>query len=155
MRVSNLLRPESILLHSEAVSVEDALERLVELQENNGIITNGTAYFNAVCDRENVCTTAIGEGIALPHASNAGVAAPGVAALTLRRGLDWGAGDGRPVDLLFMIAVPPQDQSGRMQILARLVTLLSDAELVAELRRAVSREKFLRLLSRAEADRFA
>lgn len=155
MRVSNLLKPESILLRAEADTPEDVLETLVELQENNGVITNGTACFNAVYDRERIATTAIGEGIALPHACNAGVAQPGVAALTLRHGMDWGAGDSRPVDLFFMVAVPVREESARLQILARLVNLLSDDALVAELRRAASREKFLRLLSRAESDRFA
>lgn len=154
MRVSNLLKPESILLRSDAADPLEILDTLVELQENNGVITNGTAYYNAVCDRESTCTTAIGEGIALPHACNAGVAAPGLAVLTLRRGVDWGAFDGRPVDLFFMIAAPRGDHSGQVQLLARLVTLLSDGQLVAELRRAASREKLLRLLSRAESDRF-
>ena len=53
-------------------------------------------------------TTAIGDGIALPHACNAGVSAPSISALTLRHGVDWGAPDVRAVDLLFMIAVPPE-----------------------------------------------
>ena len=56
-------------------------------QESNGVITNGTAYYKAVCERERAGgTTAIGEGLAIPHACNAGVASLGLAALTLTRG---------------------------------------------------------------------
>ncbi|MCI6082852.1 PTS sugar transporter subunit IIA, partial [bacterium] len=112
--------------------------------------------YKAVCERETAGgTTAIGEGIALPHACNAGVAAPGLAALTLRHGLDWGAADGQPVDLIFMIAVPPNRQSEHLMILARLVNLLSEPELVKELRKSGSREDFILRLARAEAARFA
>lgn len=107
MKVSKLMDPKGILLYANIDNAADALGILVELQEGIGVITNGTAYYNAVCQRETFGgTTAIGEGIALPHAVNAGVSAPGISALTLRRGVDWGAPDGRPVDLLFMIAVP-------------------------------------------------
>ena len=50
-------------------------------------------------------------------------------ALLLRRGVDWGAPDGKPVDLVFMIAVPPGSESLHLQILARLVNLMSAATL--------------------------
>ncbi len=156
MRVSDLLNRDSVLLHADISDVGDALGVLVELQESNGVITNGTAYYNAVCERERSGgSTAIGEGIALPHACNAGVAAPGIAALTLRRGIDWGAPDEKPVDLAFMIAVPTNVQSDHLLILARLVNLLSEPKLVRELRACVSREDFIMRLARAEASRFA
>ena len=141
---------------SEQTPTACALGVLVELQESNGVITNGTAYYNAILQRETAGgSTAIGEGIALPHAASAGVAAPGVAALTLRRGVDWGAPDNRPVDLAFMVAVPPDAESAHLLILARLINLLSDETLVRNLRACVSREDFILRLARAEASRFA
>lgn len=151
MKVSELMDPKGILLYANIDNAADALGILVELQEGIGVITNGTAYYNAVYQRENFGgTTAIGDGIALPHAGNAGVSAPGVSALTLRRGVDWGAPDGRPVDLLFMIAVPPGEESLHLQILARLVNLLSRSTLVDALRHASSSQRFLELLQKAE-----
>ena len=149
MRVSDLFNRDSVLLHADMADRDDALGVLVELQESNGVITNGTAYYNAILQRETAGgSTAIGEGIALPHA-------PGVAALTLRRGVDWGAPDNRPVDLAFMVAVPPDAESAHLLILARLVNLLSDETLVRNLRACVSREDFILRLARAEASRFA
>ena len=156
MKVSELMNPKGILLYANIDNAADALGILVELQEGIGVITNGTAYYNAVCQREAFGgTTAIGDGIALPHAGNAGVSAPGISALTLRHGVDWGAPDGQPVDLLFMIAVPPGAESLHLQILARLVNLLSDAELARMLRVSTSPEDFILRLTRAEASRFA
>lgn len=151
MKVSELMDPKGILLYANIDNAADALGILVELQEGIGVITNGTAYYNAVCQRENFGgSTAIGDGIALPHAINAGVSAPGISALTLRRGVDWGAPDGLPVDLLFMIAVPPGEDSLHLQILARLVNLLGQNALVDALRHASSPQRFLELLQKME-----
>ena len=151
MRVSDLMDPKGVLLYANIDNAADALGILVELQEGIGVITNGTAYYNAVCQRETFGgTTAIGGGIALPHAGNAGVSAPGVSALTLRRGVDWGAPDGQPVDLLFMIAVPPGQESLHLLILARLVNLLGRSALVEALRHASSPERFVELIQKVE-----
>ena len=146
LRVSRLLNRDSVMLHAEMPSVQTALETLVELQESNGVITNGTAYYKAVCERERAGgTTAIGEGLA----------SLGLAALTLTRGLDWGAADGKLVDMIFMVAVPPDRQSDHMLILARLVNLLSDHRLTEKLRMADTREAFIRILNQTEAAIFA
>ena len=153
LRVSRLLNRDSVMLHAEMPSVQTALETLVELQESNGVIT---AYDTAVCERERAGgTTAIGEGLAIPHACNAGVASLGLAALTLTRGLDWGAADGKLVDMIFMVAVPPDRQSDHLLILARLVNLFSDHRLTEKLRMADTREAFIRILNQTEAAIFA
>ena len=144
LRVSRLLNRDSVMLHAEMPSVQTALETLVELQESNGVITNGTAYYKAVC-----------EGLGIPNACNAGVASRGLAALTLTRGLDWGAADGKLVDMIFMVAVPPDRQSDHLLILARLVNLLSDHRLTEKLRMADTREAFIRILNQTEAAIFA
>ena len=81
MKVSELMNPKGVLLYAKIDNSADALGILVELQEGIGVITNGNAYYNAVSYRETFGgTTAIGGGIALPHACNAGVSVPGISA---------------------------------------------------------------------------
>ena len=141
MKVSELMNPAGVRLYANIKEAADVLGILVELQEETGAITNGTAYYNAVCQRENFGgTTAIGDGIS---------------ALTLRHGVDWGAPDARAVDLLFMIAVPPGNESLHLQILARLVNLLSRNSLVDALRHASSPERFVELIAKTENACFA
>ena len=73
MKVSKFMNPKGVLLQAKIDNSADALGILVELQEGIGVITNGNAYYKAVSARESFGgTTAIGGGIALPHASNAG-----------------------------------------------------------------------------------
>ena len=149
MKVSELMDPKGVLLHAKIDNSADALGILVELQEGIGVITNGNAYYNAVSYRETFGgTTAIGGGIALPHA-------PGISALLLRHGVDWGAPDGEPVDLVFMIAVPPRCESLHLQILARLVNLLSRSDLVEALHNASTPQRFVELIAKAENTCFA
>ena len=156
MRVTDFMDPKGILLHANIHTMQYTVGILVELQEGLGGITNGTACYNAACKRETMGgTTAIGQGIALPHTANAGVCAPGVSAVVLRRGVDWGAPDEMPVDLVFMVAIPPHNESLHLQILARLVNLLQKKSLTEALRSASNPERFLELLKRAEADCFA
>ena len=127
-----------VLLYAKIDNSADALGILVELQEGIGVITNGQCLLQCGQLPGNVrrAQRPSGGGIALPHACNAGVSAPGISALLLRRGVDWGAPDGKPVDLVFMIAVPPGSESLHLQILARLVNLLSRSDLVESLRTA-------------------
>ena len=141
MKVSELMNPKGVLLYAKIDNSADALGILVELQEGIGVITNGNAYYNAVSYRETFGgTTAIGGGIS---------------ALLLRRGVDWGAPDGEPVDLVFMIAVPPGSESLHLQILARLVNLLSRSDLVESLRTASNPHRFVELIAKAENACFA
>lgn len=156
MRVTDFMDPKGILLHANINTLQDTVGILVELQEGLGVITNGTACYNAACKRETMGgTTAIGQGIALPHTANAGVCAPGVSAVVLRRGVDWGAPDEQPVDLIFMVAMPPHNESLHLQVLARLVNLLQKKTLTDALRAASTPERFLKLLKKTETDCFA
>ena len=77
------------------------------------------------------------------------------AMLLLRHGVDWGAPDGEPVDLVFMIAVPPRYESLHLQILARLVNLLSRSDLVEALHNASTPQRFVELIAKAENACFA
>ena len=63
LRVSRLLNRDSVMLHAEMPSVQTALETLVELQESNGVITNGTAYYKAVSVNARAAPPPLGKGL--------------------------------------------------------------------------------------------
>ena len=81
-----------------------AIDKLVELQMAGGCIADREAYRKAILAREEMSSTAIEQGIAVPHAKSDAVSAPSLAAMTLTQGVDYGAMDGQPSDLFFMIA---------------------------------------------------
>ena len=102
----------------------------------DGSATNTAAIAAVLREREHLGSTAIGHGIAIPHGrSNAFDRARG-AFLRLREPVDFGAGDGQPVDLVFAMAVPRHFNREHLQILSDLALRFSDAAFRAALRDA-------------------
>lgn len=149
MRITDLLKPESVLLHTTAEDKNTAIDTLIALQTTAGNLENPKAYKDAILEREQQSSTAIEAGIAVPHAKSAAVKQPGLAAMTLQSGVDYGAMDGQPSDLFFMIAAP-LDGNLHLEILSRLMVLLMDPTFTADLRAAESVEQFLTIIDQAE-----
>ena len=136
MRITDLLKIESIELHGQVKTKEEAIDRMVELMVKSGNIRDEQAYKQGVFSREAEGTTGIGGGIAIPHAKNRGVAQAGLSAMLVPGGVDYEAMDGAPVDLLFLIAAPDTEDNVHLQVLSRLAVLLMDSNFTAKLRNA-------------------
>ncbi len=153
MRITDLLKKESIELHGQVKTKEEAIDRMVELMVKSSNIRDENAYKQGVLSREAEGTTGIGGGIAIPHAKNRGVAQAGLSAMVVPGGVDYDAMDGAPVDLLFLIAAPDTEDNVHLQVLSRLAVLLMDGNFTAKLRNAKSAEEFLQVIDEAETER--
>ena len=151
MKISSLLKPEAIAIGAAASSKDDAISKLVDLMTTQGNVADRDAYEAAVHAREDEGTTALGEGIAIPHAKTSAVTAPGLAAMTLPAGVDYDAPDGQPTTLMFLIAAPDTKADVHLEVLSRLSTLLMDPEFCASLRDAKDPAEFLAAIDAAEA----
>lgn len=83
MKIKDLLSPRAIRLNAPAESKSQAIDALVELHAAAGNLTDPSAYKAAILAREGQGTTAIGEGIAVPHAKSDSVAHAALAAMTV------------------------------------------------------------------------
>ena len=153
MKIRDLMRPEGIRLGATAKDKMDAISQLIDLQVRSGNIADAETYRKAILAREAESTTAMGEGIAIPHAKTGAVRRPGLAAMTVPDGVDYDAPDGEPSDLLFMIAAPDTKENVHLEVLSRLATLLMDESFTENLRKAKTPEEFLRVIDRAESER--
>lgn len=153
MRVIDLLKKESIIPNAEITTKSEAIELLIKLHEEAGNLTDKEEYRKGILAREEESTTAVGEGIAIPHAKSAAVKQAGLTAVTVPEGVDYQAPDGKPSNILFMIAAP-QDGDLHLEVLARLMTLLMDMDLREELLKARTGEEFLEAIDRKETERF-
>ncbi|WP_130810955.1 fructose-specific PTS transporter subunit EIIC [Olsenella sp. Marseille-P4559] len=153
MKITDLLRPEAIKVGATATSRDDAIDQLVALQDAAGNITDKVAYKKAIMAREEEFSTAVGDGIAIPHAKTAAVKRPGLAAMTVPGGTDWNSLDGAPADLMFMIAAPEGENNAHLEILAQLSKLLMHQEFADALRAAKTPEEFMAAIDAAEATR--
>ena len=153
MRITDLLRPESVELHTSAANKEAAIDKLIGLHVAGDNLADAEAYKQAILAREAQSSTAIEAGIAVPHAKSEAVKRPGLAAMTLDTGVDYGAMDNNPSDLFFMIAAP-MDGNLHLEILSRLMVLLMDGDFTAKLRAATTVEEFMKAIDEAEGAKY-
>ena len=153
MRIIDLLDASKIQLHTHAADKEEVIDLLVELQTRSGCISDKGAYKAAILAREAQNSTAIEAGIAVPHAKSDCVTAPSLAACTLTEGVDYGAMDGQPSDLFFMIAAP-MDGDLHLEILSHLMVLLMNPQFLSDLRSAPDADTFLAVIDRYETEKF-
>ena len=153
MRIIDLLKVDAIALNTSAASKAEAIDKMVDLHSRAGNLNDAEQYKEAILAREEQSSTAIGEGIAVPHAKSDSVKTPGLSAITVPGGVDYGAPDGMPSDILFMIAAP-LDGDLHLEILSRLMVMLMDPDFCAKLRGAQSPEEYLAVIDKAEAEKY-
>ena len=154
MRITELLKKESIELGVSVDSKEAAIDRLVALHDKAGNINDKAEYKKGILAREAGGSTAIGEGIAIPHAKNKAVVKPGLAAMTVPDGVDYEALDGKPSNLFFMIAAPENGGDVHLEVLSRLSVLLMDEDFRKDLLAAKDKDAFLQVIDEKEAEKF-
>lgn len=153
MRIVDLLNKESILLGASPKSKSEAIDILVDLQVKGGNIADREEYKKGILAREAMSSTAVGEGIAIPHAKSEAVKAPSLAAMTVPEGVDYEAMDDEPSNLLFMIAAP-NNGNVHLEVLSRLMTLLMDEDFRAKLMAAKDVDEFLAAVDAAEKEKY-
>ena len=154
MRIVDLLNKDSILLNGVPKSKTEAIDMLVDLQMKSGNISDREIYKQGILAREEKGSTAVGEGIAIPHAKSSAVKAPSLAAMTVPGGVDYEALDDEPSDVLFMIAAPDTEADVHLEVLSRLMTLLMDEDFRAKLLSAKDTDEFLSVIDTAEKAKY-
>ncbi len=154
MRIIDLLKVEGIELDSKVTSKKEALDKLVDLMDKEGNLLDKEVYKEAVLKREELSTTGIGEGIAIPHGKSKGVKNAGLSSIVVKNGVDFDSLDGQPAKLFFMIAAPEEANNLHLDVLARLSTILMDEDFRNELINAKSKEEYLKLIDNKEKEKF-
>lgn len=154
MRISDLLKKESIELGVKVTGKEEAIDKLVGLMEAGGRLKDKAVYKEGILKREALGSTAVGDGIAIPHAKVDAVKEPGLSAMVVPEGVDYEAFDGSLSHLFFMIAAPEGEADVHLEALSRLSTLLMDPDFKSDLINARSKEEFLQLIDDKESERY-
>ena len=154
MRITELLKRESIVLGAHPEDKQAAISQLAELMNASGNLSDADQYKKDVLAREAQGTTGLGDGIATPHAKSAGVKAAGLAAMTVPQGMDFESMDGNPARLFFMIAAPDSANDEHLAILSKLATMIMDPDFKEALIAARDKDEFLKLIDDKEAGRF-
>jgi len=145
MKLQELFKPEAISLELEARGKEDVLEELaglVDLGERDR-----TTLIKTLRRRENLGSTGIGKGIAIPHCRSLVVSHLHLAYGRSRSGVDFRAIDGAPVHNFFLIVAPPLEVSNQyLPVLGKIAQFAKDPEVPGLLAGIDSPAQFLDLV---------
>jgi mannitol/fructose-specific phosphotransferase system IIA component (Ntr-type) len=154
-RISELLSPAHVNLRLSGRKRGEVLAELVAaIPELQGRTEDQRTLLDALEEREKLHSTGVGDGVALPHARNALVGLVAQPVIVFGRhdqGIAYGAIDGQPAKLFFLIVAPTVTQ--HLAALARISRLVRDFQLRQALLRADRPEKVLSSIREAEAQR--
>lgn len=154
MKITDLLKPQSILLNAAPTDKANAIYTLGDLMDKSGNLSDKAEYLKAVFAREESGSTGLGDGIATPHAKSAGVKEAGLAAMVVPNGVDFDALDGQPSRLFFMIAAPEGAADTHVEVLSKLATMVIDPDFKNALIQAATVDRFLELITAKEDGNF-
>lgn len=149
MKISELLTDKTIDLRVNANSKEELIKELSGLLDKNGNLSDVEQYRNDLWERENLISTEVGSGIAIPHAKSTAVVKPGIA---FGRSLEGFIYDEQRCNLFFMIAAGSDASNEHLQTLSRLSTYLMDEVFRAKLILASSANEVLAAIDEKEQE---
>ena len=135
-------RIKLVHLDLEVTSVEELLRTQVQSLHQGGFLSQVDEPLRLLMEREDVHSTAMGNGVAFPHARWDGCAEPVVGVSRLRRSIPFGDPVMGPVDMVFLILGPEADPSRHVRILGRLAKLVQQQEIMDQLRNATDEGAF-------------
>lgn len=152
MKLSDFVVRDAILVDLQATGKEDAIREIVRSLVQAGSLADADAegIIRAIMNREELGSTGIGQGVAVPHTRHQKVdRLVGTVALS-RKGVDFAALDGEPVDILFLLVSPPNQPGDHLRALENISRHLKDERFVNFLRQAKTRADVEDLIDEAD-----
>ena len=154
MNIKDMLSDKSFLVNFEASSKKNVLDKLSKLAEKD-IKIDSRILLEALTKREKLGSTAVGNGIAIPHANCPNIDKPKVFVALLSNSLDFNANDDQPVDIIFLLLAPDNSGSEHLQALALVSRLLRNKELTTKLRGCKNTESAFAVISQSAREKAA
>ena len=135
MKLSDFLSPERVLANITSTTKKDALKEISEFVSNveQVDVLSSKHLFNAILDREELGSTGIGDGVAIPHAKIHGLTELCACFARSAHGVNFESIDSQPVQLIFMLLVPENSAGMHLKALARISRVLKESEFREEL----------------------
>jgi len=150
MQIKDFVNKKAIKLDLQSTEKEDALKELVDVLAEVQNIGDKKAIVQTLVERENLGSTGIGQGIAIPHGKTDKVddlvAVLGIS----QKGVDFEALDGEPVYIFFLLVAPKDSPGPHLKALAQISRLLRDSYVCDLLKRCQSAEEAYDIISREE-----
>lgn len=152
MRLTEIIQSGSVKVPLEATSKKDAIFELVDVLADESGIDTRQELKDAVWQREMTRTTGIGHGIAIPHGKCKGCDRLSMAVGRLATPIDFKAIDGKPVELIILLASPLDQTGPHIQALARISRILTDDKARTLISQAPTSQALYELLTKYDAE---
>jgi PTS system fructose-specific IIC component len=150
IKLSSLLKENLIKLDLEGKDKSEIVDELVEIITGSGKAKNKKALAAAIMARENLGSTAIGNGVAVPHAKIDSIKKTVLAFGRSAAGVDFNSLDGEKTHLFFMLISPKEDIGSHLKILAKISHLIKDRFMVGLFKKAKSKKEILSIIVNLE-----
>ena len=151
--ISPLLRPEAVTTNLGSRTKDSTLRHLVTLAQKTGLVYDQKALLEAVMYREELCSTALGQGVAIPHPRRPvpyAIAEPLLVVARTSQGIAFGAPDGKLTRLFFFTA--SQDDRHHLHVLARLFRMIQNSDLLTQLLDAPTPQDMIAAMTQREQE---
>jgi fructose-specific phosphotransferase system IIA component len=151
VQLTELLSPQRIKIPLTSTTKDEILAELVEVVGQNSSVRDEREVLRAVREREEVLSTGIGGGVAIPHGKTPAITDLALVAGVKADGLDFEALDGKPVKLFFLLVGPESAAGQHVKALSRISRLLRRDSFRVRLMEATTPEDFYSIIVEAEA----
>jgi PTS system fructose-specific IIC component len=150
MRISNLLSEETITVKLNNTNKPDLIKELLSLAMKTGNIEDEEMAYKAVIDRENLMSTGLENGVAIPHAKSKCIKGLTMALGVSKEGIDFQSADGKLSHLFFFLLAPEAAAGPNIQVLAQIASLTNNLSFRETLIEATSSQDVLDIIRKAE-----
>ena len=146
MKIVDFLSQEAISVELTAQTKEEAIKELVQLLQKAKKIKDVNHIVKILMEREELGSTGIGQGIAIPHGKSDTIRTIVAAFGISKKGIDFDALDGESVNLVFLLVAPHDSAGAHLKALAKISRLLKDKFFRQALREAKDTKEVMRII---------
>jgi len=136
----------SFVKNLQSVNKFQAIEELARVYESSDICTNADALVKSLKEREELMSTGIGFGIAIPHAKISDIKSLSFAIGISKQGINFDSIDGQPVHLLILVVAGEQQHREYLSLLSNIMTMLKKNEVKEQIISAESQDEVMRII---------
>jgi len=151
MKILDYLEEDFIKIGLDSSDKNNIIKELLEIITKKRDDIDKKEAYNELLKRENVETTAIGSGIAIPHARIKAVEKVSVALAISKKPVDFNALDNKPVKIFFLLLTPEKDTKFHLRFLARISRILRDKSLKERLIKCNTKSEVIKALNFCES----
>jgi fructose-specific phosphotransferase system IIA component len=151
MKLTQYIRPDCFLPALQDRTREDALRTLVHTVATCGYLRDEKDVFARLMERENIQSTAVGNGIAIPHCFTDEVPDLIIAVARAPGGLDFDSFDGKPTHVIFLLMGNRQEHSLHLKALARIARLIKSTSFIEKIAGSSTVEDMVKAFEQEEA----